>query len=269
MSGGWERRGGGVWHNRASMKDERKGQGAEARAKAAAEVAAAAEAAAEAAALDAAVETLREDSARVVAAAGPPAPAVSEPAAPVEAPSFPAPLVPEPPAAPVVPPVSAAPAAPVDDPTDVVELLAKIHIFAGLQPAFLRRIAAVGTREQYPTGSAVFTEGSEGDKMYLILSGAVRISRQVPGMGEEALAVLRAGNYFGEMSLIDESPRSADAKAHESCELLVLKKDDLEDLLFVDRDLAYDLLWNFVRTLTSRLRDTNDKMTFLAVTNRF
>jgi len=81
--------------------------------------------------------------------------------------------------------------------------------------------------------------------------------------------VLRAGNYFGEMSLIDESPRSADAKAHESCELLVLKKDDLEDLLFVDRDLAYDLLWNFVRTLTSRLRDTNDKMTFLAVTNRF
>ena len=105
--------------------------------------------------------------------------------------------------------------------------------------------------------------------MYVILSGAVRISRQVPGMGEEALAVLRAGNYFGEMSLIDESPRSADAKAHESCELLVLKKDDLEDLLFVDRDLAYDLLWSFVRTLSGRLRETNDKMTFMAVTSKF
>ena len=269
MSGCGNRTGGGIWHNRGPMKDERKGQGAEARAKAAAEVAAAAEAAAEAAALDAAVETLREDSARVVAAAVEPAPPVSESAPAVEAPSFPAPLAPEAPA-PVAPPEAAAPvAASVDETTDVVDLLAKIHIFAGLQPAFLRRIAAVGTREQYPTGSAVFTEGSEGDKMYLILSGAVRISRQVPGMGEEALAVLRAGNYFGEMSLIDESPRSADAKAHESCELLVLKKDDLEDLLFVDRDLAYDRLWNFVRTLTSRLRDTNDKMTFLAVTNRF
>jgi len=257
------------------MKDERKaGQGAEARAKAAAEVAAAAEAAAEAAALDAAVETLREDSARVVAAAAEPETSVSAPA-PTEVPAFPAPLVPEAPAeAPALPTAPAATPAPAlaataDETTDVVDLLAKIHIFAGLQPAYLRRIAAVGTREQYPTGSAVFTEGSEGDKMYLILSGAVRISRQVPGMGEEALAVLRAGNYFGEMSLIDESPRSADAKAHESCELLVLKKDDLEDLLFVDRDLAYDLLWNFVRTLTSRLRDTNDKMTFLAVTNRF
>lgn len=152
---------------------------------------------------------------------------------------------------------------------DVAELLAKIHIFAGLQPAYLRRIAAVGVREHHALGATVFSEGAAGDKMYLILSGAVRISRQVPGMGEEALAVLRAGNYFGEMSLVDDSPRSADAKAHEATELLVLKKEDLEDLLFVDRDLAYDLLWNFVRTLTSRLRDTNDKMTFLAVTNRF
>lgn len=158
------------------------------------------------------------------------------------------------------------PAAPVGD---VAELLAQINIFAGLQPAYLRRIAAVGLREKYDADAIIFSEGAAGEKMYLILNGAVRISRQVPGMGEEALAVLRAGSYFGEMSLVDDSPRSADAKAHEATELLVLKKEDLEDLLFVDRDLAYDLLWNFVRTLTSRLRDTNDKMTFLAVTNRF
>lgn len=152
---------------------------------------------------------------------------------------------------------------------DAVDLLARIHMFAGLQPAYLRRLAAVGSRERHETNDVIFAEGAVGDKMYLILSGAVRISRQVPGMGEEALAVLRAGNYFGEMSLVDDSPRSADAKAHETCELFVIRKEDLEDLLFVDRDLAYDLLWNFVRTLTSRLRETNDKMTFLAVTNRF
>ena len=48
-----------------------------------------------------------------------------------------------------------------------------------------------------------------------------------------------------------------------------MDKQKLEDLLFVDRDLAYDLLWNFVRTLSGRLRQTNDKMTFLAVTNKF
>ena len=81
--------------------------------------------------------------------------------------------------------------------TAAVELFAKVHIFAGLQVSYLRRIAAVGTREHHSSGAMIFSEGATGDKMYLILSGAVRISRQVPGMGEEALAVLKAGDYFG------------------------------------------------------------------------
>ena len=56
---------------------------------------------------------------------------------------------------------------------------------------------------------------------------------------------------------------------HERCRLFVINRRDLEDLLFVDRDLAYELLWNFVRTLSRRLRATNDKMTFLATTSKF
>ena len=118
-------------------------------------------------------------------------------------------------------------------------------------------------------GAVVFQEGDKGDKFYLILDGAVRISRMVPGMGEEALAVLKSGAYFGEMALIDDFPRSAHAIVHEKCRLFVIRKEDLEDLLFVDRDLAYELLWNFVRTLSRRLRETNDKMTFLATSNKF
>ncbi len=166
----------------------------------------------------------------------------------------------------------AAPAAPAGTslpPEQAVDLLSRVHIFAGLQPAYLRRIAALGLEEVHEHGSLVFAEGSQGDKIYLLLEGAIRISRQVPGMGEEALAILRAGDYFGEMALIDDFPRSADARVHEKCRLFVIRKEDLEDLLFIDRDLAYDLLWNFVRTLSTRLRETNDKMTFLAVSNRF
>jgi CRP/FNR family cyclic AMP-dependent transcriptional regulator len=154
-------------------------------------------------------------------------------------------------------------------PEMAVELLSKISLFSALQPSYLRRIANLGIEEDYPLNAVIFKEGAQGDKMYLILSGAVRISRQVPGMGEEALAVLRAGTHFGEMALIDDFPRSADAVAHEACRLFVVRKEDMEDLLFVDRDLAYDLLWSFVRTLSSRLRETNDKMTFMAVTSKF
>jgi CRP/FNR family cyclic AMP-dependent transcriptional regulator len=154
-------------------------------------------------------------------------------------------------------------------PEKAVEMLSKISLFSALQPSYLRRIANLGIEEDYPHNALIFKEGAPGDKMYLILSGAVRISRQVPGMGEEALAVLRAGTHFGEMALIDDFPRSADARAHEACRLFVVRKEDMEDLLFVDRDLAYDLLWSFVRTLSSRLRETNDKMTFMAVTSKF
>jgi CRP-like cAMP-binding protein len=169
-----------------------------------------------------------------------------------------------------VPEAPAAPSARSTIPPEMaVELLSKISLFSALQPSYLRRIANLGIEEDYGLGAVIFKEGAQGDKMYLILSGAVRISRQVPGMGEEALAVLRAGTHFGEMALIDDFPRSADALAHEACRLFVVRKEDMEDLLFVDRDLAYDLLWSFVRTLSSRLRETNDKMTFMAVTSKF
>jgi CRP-like cAMP-binding protein len=150
-----------------------------------------------------------------------------------------------------------------------VDLLGRIKFFSGLSEAYLKRIADLGAEEELSGGSVIFEEGAPGDKFYLILDGAVRISRMVPGMGEEALAVLRPGAYFGEMALIDEFPRSAHAIVHEKCRLFVIRKEDLEDLLFVDRDLAYQLLWKFVRTLSARLRETNDKMTFLSVTNKF
>ena len=152
---------------------------------------------------------------------------------------------------------------------EAVEHLGKIKFFSGLPAAYLRRIADIGVEEGHNGGTTVFQEGDKGDKFYLILDGAVRISRMVPGMGEEALAVLKNGAYFGEMALIDDFPRSAHAIVHEKCRLFVIRKEALEDLLFVDRDLAYELLWNFVRTLSSRLRETNDKMTFLATTSKF
>jgi CRP/FNR family transcriptional regulator, cyclic AMP receptor protein len=152
---------------------------------------------------------------------------------------------------------------------DVVESLGKIQLFSGIKPEGLRRVASICSEETYRLGDVVFREGDEGDKLYMLLEGKIRISREVSGMGEEALAVLGPGQAFGEMALIDDFPRSADARVHERCRLLVLSKDALEDLLFLDKDLAYEILWNFVRILSARLRETNDKMTFLSVTGKF
>jgi len=150
-----------------------------------------------------------------------------------------------------------------------LEVLREVDLFAGLPEEHLTRVLSLGSEKALKKGEQVFAEGDTGDTFYIILEGAVRVSRIVPGMGEEALAVLRPGAYFGEMSLIDDDSRSATVIAHESLRIFGIKRRDLEDLLFVDRDLAYELLWNFVRTLSRRLRATNDKMTFLATSNKF
>ena len=151
----------------------------------------------------------------------------------------------------------------------MIEILAQIDLFRGLPTVHVTRVVDSGHEELHAKGTVVCNEGETGDKFYLILDGAVRISRMVPGMGEEALAVLRPGSYFGEMSLIDDDPRSATVVCHEACRLFAITRRDLEDLLFVDRDLAYELLWHWVRTLSRRLRASNDKMTLFATSAKF
>ena len=155
------------------------------------------------------------------------------------------------------------------DDSDRIAQLGKIQIFAGLTPPALELISRVTTQETHGLGTLIFKHGDPGDKLYVILDGRVRISRNVPGMGEEALAILGPGAVFGEMALLDEAPRSADAHVHERCRLLAVPKDAFEDLLFLHKDLAYEVLWSVVRMLTQRLRETNDKLTFLSVSGKF
>lgn len=152
---------------------------------------------------------------------------------------------------------------------DFQKTLSSVNLFHGLTPQALERLANVGNEKRQARGMYVFREGERGEKLYVILEGKVRISRTVPGMGEEALAILGPGEAFGEMSIIDEFPRSADAIVHESCRLLEISREALDDLLLMHKDLAYEILWNFVKILSSRLRETNDKMTFLSVSGKF
>lgn len=160
--------------------------------------------------------------------------------------------------------------APSEEPlTEREAQLARVAFFDGLTRDALALIANATTEESHATGTRIFQYGDVGDKLFIILDGKVRISRDIAGVGEEALAVLGQGEVFGEMSLVDEFPRSADARVHERCRLLVMTKEEFDNLLFLHKDLAYEVLWNCVRTLSARLRETNDKLTFLTTSGRF
>lgn len=150
-----------------------------------------------------------------------------------------------------------------------IEQLSKVPLFKGLTPAALELISRVASEETHALGTKIFQHGDPGDKLYILLEGKVRISREIAGIGEEALAVLGPGAVFGEMALLDEAPRSADARVHERCRLLTVSKDAFEDLLFLHKELAYEVLWNVVRMLVQRLRETNNKLPFLSVSGKF
>ncbi len=141
-----------------------------------------------------------------------------------------------------------------------VDLLRKVALFDGMTSSQLRKLGSALTQVTVPISTAIFREGDSSSSMYIIAEGKVRISKNVPGVGEEALAILEQGQYFGEMSLIEDGPRSADAIAHSTCTLFELSRQKLDEVMFTDKELASVLLWTFVRTLSARLRETNDKI---------
>lgn len=148
--------------------------------------------------------------------------------------------------------------------------LKRVPLFSNLTSDHLQQVVSIGRERTLAANEYVFREEEVGDELYVILSGKVRISKNVPGVGEEALAILEQGNYFGEMALIDDTPRSADAITHTPCTLWVIQKQDLEELMFVNKDIAYEILWTFVRVLSVRLRETNEKIAaFFALSSRF
>ena len=149
---------------------------------------------------------------------------------------------------------------------EVTDLLNRVAIFKDLDSDELTQVAEVCKEERFVSGEYIFREGEHGNRLYLIVDGEVRISRDVPGSGEEALAILKAGALFGEMAVFDRTERSTHAISNGGTTVLTISRPDFEMLLDFDRELAYKVLWACVRLLSSRLRSTNDSLrSFLAM----
>lgn len=139
----------------------------------------------------------------------------------------------------------------------------KVGLFRerGLSAAEMKLLATFSSEERFRAGSMIFREGEKGDKLYIVLDGRIRISKFIPGVGEEALAVLDRGDFFGEMALIDDKPRSADAKAHETdATVLSIDRATLREVLSMDPGASLQFLSLLCRMISHRLREINDKI---------
>lgn len=118
-----------------------------------------------------------------------------------------------------------------------------------------------GFEKQLNTGEVLFKDGDRGDEMYLIKSGKIRISKSA-GEVEKTLAVLKEGDFFGEMSVIDGSPRSATATAIEPAELVIFDRE-----VFMNQVRENPLIEYVLHTLIRRLREADEQIKFLLIKN--
>jgi len=114
--------------------------------------------------------------------------------------------------------------------------------------------------KKIPTNTVLFHEGDHGEEMYIIQSGKVKISRRIRGV-EKTLATLEKGEFFGEMAILNDKPRSAAAETIEDCEMLVIDRKTFDALIRGNAEIAV----RFIKRLADRLRETNDQMESLMI----
>ena len=140
-------------------------------------------------------------------------------------------------------------------------LLQNIPLFAGLPEAQLDHIAKMAVLRQVPRHKTIVFVGAKTDSLFVIVSGSAKVLNRDAEGREVILSMLEAGECFGEMGLIDDSPRSADVVANEACELLVISKADFTRALSENTELCL----NIMKSLVLRLREANHKIESLAL----
>ncbi len=122
-------------------------------------------------------------------------------------------------------------------------------------------LSSLSKEKEFDKGDVIFREGDPGNHMYIVLDGRIMISKFVPGAGEEALAFLGRGDFFGEMALIDGKPRSAFAKAHDGgAVVLAIPAGVVEGILDINKISSIRLLRILCTLVAHRLRELDDKI---------
>jgi CRP-like cAMP-binding protein len=144
---------------------------------------------------------------------------------------------------------------------DDQELLRTVPIFSELTEADIVSLARLTSRRTCPKDTVVFFENEEGDSFFIIVDGRIKVTILGDDGREVILSVLGRGDFFGEMALLDNEPRSATAIAVEDTELLSLHRNDFQTVLTDNRSIMLAL----IKILTARLRRANHQISTLAL----
>lgn len=146
-------------------------------------------------------------------------------------------------------------------------LLTSNYMFQGLPEMLIDRIVELSVSKKISAGETLFYKNDEGDALYGILSGRIRISTSTPGGQELVLNLIEKGEVFGEIALLDGKPRTADAIAIVDTDLMIIRRRDVRNMLEKEPILAL----HFLELAGARLRWLSDRIedsAFLDVAGR-
>jgi CRP/FNR family transcriptional regulator, cyclic AMP receptor protein len=139
---------------------------------------------------------------------------------------------------------------------ETAELLARLEVFSALEDRELREVAQLAVPRSYERGEVIFREGDTGDTCYVIRSGSVSVMREHQDGRVIALAELRAGAMFGELSMFGGETRSATVETLEPTRAVALLAADFQRLLRSHPEIAVKML----NALADRLREANERL---------
>ena len=144
-----------------------------------------------------------------------------------------------------------------------IELLKSVSLFCDLNLDELGYISEKMVSKKFKSGNLIFLEESEGKNLFFVIEGSVKVTRLSKDGREVILAMLNAGDFFGEMSLLDGESRSANVIALENTEVLSLNRNDFLDVLNDYPKIAIQLL----KEMTSRLRKSDRQIVSLSLSD--
>ncbi len=144
---------------------------------------------------------------------------------------------------------------------EIDNILVKIPVFQDLNNKEMKTIKRILHQREYKKNEVIFNQGDVGLGMYIIVKGDVEI---VCGPVRHILAELNEGDFFGELALLDDSPRSATAVSKTPCKMLCFFKPELLDLINRDPGLGSKILFKLAWTIGERLKSTNEQVSELS-----
>jgi len=141
--------------------------------------------------------------------------------------------------------------------------LRTVNLFSDLKENELETISRILYVHSYQRGQLIFQEGENGDALFVVLKGKVKVCLYDEEGREYVLDIIGKDGFFGELALIDDLPRSANAIAMEAADLLVVRRSDFVKLLMENPSISVNIL----RVLAGRLRAADERIKWLAFLN--